>query len=286
VNGSTKALGVIGNPVEHSYSPFIHSRIAEFCADNVAYLPFRVDDVSIGKAIQGAYALGFLGLNVTVPHKQAVIPYMTGLDPLAERIGAVNTLVRTSDGFVGYNTDLPGLHRAMSADGVEISGARVILIGAGGVARTVAYLAATQNADELLICNRTFEKAQKLCDEVNDYAGRNFSRALTYQEICRLDGEKRFLGIQATMVGMSPAITETPIEDPAFYELLHTAYDIIFNPAQTRFLKQAQEAGAKTHNGLRMLLYQAILSYEYWLSHSVGEDVANRIFMELSKLSM
>jgi shikimate dehydrogenase len=285
VNGSTKALGLIGYPVEHSYSPFIHAKIAEFYQDNVAYLPFCVENKSLRKAIQGAYALGFLGMNVTVPHKQAVMPYLKAFDPLAKCIGAVNTLVRTQDGFVGHNTDLPGLHWAMRADEVAIKDAQVILIGAGGAARTVAYLMAMQNAQCLWICNRTLHTAEALCDEVNGYMGRTFATALTYDQISTITGKKKFLGIQATNIGMSPNIANAPVEDPTFYELFHTAYDLVFNPTQTRFLQLAKESGAKTYNGLRMLLYQAILSYELWLSHSVGEDVANQIFDELKKMT-
>ena len=108
INGNTRLLGVIGNPVEHTMSPVIHNNLADIMGDNLAYAPFRVENENVGDAVRGAFALNMLGLNVTVPHKSAVIPYLKEIDPLAERIGAVNTLVRCEGGFKGYNTDMPG----------------------------------------------------------------------------------------------------------------------------------------------------------------------------------
>ena len=120
INGYTRVCGLIGNPVEHTMSPVIHNNLSDKLGINIRYVPFHVNDGLLGEAVKGAWALNLLGLNVTVPYKSDVIPFLSEIDPLAERIGAVNTLVRTESGFKGYNTDMPGLYRAMCDDGVNL----------------------------------------------------------------------------------------------------------------------------------------------------------------------
>ena len=142
IDGYTRVCGVMGNPVEHTMSPAIHNTLAQALGENLVYIPFHVPAGHAGDAVRGAYALNLLGMNVTVPYKRDVVPFLKEIDPLAETIGAVNTLVRTEGGFKGYNTDMPGLYRAMCEDGVRIEGEDILILGAGGVARAVAILAA------------------------------------------------------------------------------------------------------------------------------------------------
>ena len=172
INGYTRTCGLIGNPVEHTLSPVIHNTLSMVLGENLAYVPFRVENGRLEDAVKGAFALNLLGLNVTVPYKSDVIPYLTDIDPLAENIGAVNTLVRTETGYKGYNTDMPGLYRAMCEDGVKVKGEKVLILGAGGVARAVAMLLLDKGAREAILLNRTVQKAQEVADEVNRIAGR------------------------------------------------------------------------------------------------------------------
>ena len=139
-DGHTRTCGLIGNPVAHTLSPMIQNHMARVMGQNLVYLPFPVARGDLEAAVRGALALDFLGLNVTVPYKSDVIAHLAEIDPLAERIGAVNTLVRCQGGYKGYNTDMPGLYRAMEQDGVEIAGRDVVILGAGGVARAVAVM--------------------------------------------------------------------------------------------------------------------------------------------------
>ena len=132
INGYTRTCGLIGNPVEHTLSPVIHNTLSMVLGENLAYVPFHVENGRLEDAVKGAFALNLLGLNMTVPYKSDVIPYLTDIDPLAENIGAVNTLVRTETGYKGYNTDMPGLYRAMCEDGVKVKGEKVLITGAGG----------------------------------------------------------------------------------------------------------------------------------------------------------
>lgn len=284
IDGCTRTCGLIGSPVEHTMSPAIHNTLAEAMGQNLVYVPFHVQVGHVREAVEGAYALNLLGCNVTVPYKSEVIPYLKAIDPLAERIGAVNTLVRVEGGFKGYNTDMPGLIRALESDDVKIAGEKVLILGAGGVARAVAVML-SETAEEIIILNRTVEKAQKIADEVNICAGKKLARALPAHEWDKLSKEERYLAIQATNVGMFPKVDEAVIEEPNFYERIHTGYDLIFNPAQTRFMQLAEKAGAKAYNGLKMLLYQGVIAYELWTGAAVTGELEESAFSAM-KLAM
>ena len=284
IDGYTRTCGLIGNPVEHTMSPAIHNTIAEETGQNLVYVPFHVPEGKVREAVEGAYALNLLGCNVTVPYKSAVIPWLKELDPLAERIGAVNTLVRTQNGFKGYNPDMPGLYRALASDGIALRGEHVIILGAGGVARAVAVMLADE-AEEILILNRTVEKAQAIADEVNGYTGRKTVRALPLDGYRQLPEEQRYLAIQATNVGMFPKTGEALIEDGGFYERIHTGYDLIFNPVDTRFMQLTREAGGQACNGLKMLLYQGIIAYELWTGTEITQELVEKAY-EAMKLAM
>ena len=160
IDGKTRTCGLIGNPVEHTLSPMIHNTLAKLSGHNLVYVPFPVEPGSLDKAIAGAGALNLLGLNVTVPYKSEVIRSLREIDDLARNIGAVNTLVKTDDGYKGYNTDMEGLYRAMTSEGVKIAGEQIVLLGAGGAARAVAYLCAVKGADKVYMLNRTLSKAE------------------------------------------------------------------------------------------------------------------------------
>lgn len=283
VNGYTRVCGLIGNPVEHTMSPAIQNTLAAATGENLVYVPCRVPAEQVKEAVEGALALNFLGCNVTVPYKSDVIPYLNEIDGLAEKIGAVNTLVRVPGGFKGYNTDMPGLYRAMCEDGVKIENEEVLILGAGGVARAVAMLLAEKGAARAFFLNRTLGKAKEVAEEVNRVAGREFACALALEDHRRLSGEKAYLCIQATNVGMFPKTEEAVIEDEAFYRKLHTGYDLIFNPAKTRFMELTQKAGGRAFNGLKMLLWQGVIAYELWTGRQVDSDVAEQAYEAMMK---
>lgn len=283
INGYTRTCGLIGNPVEHTMSPVIHNTLAEATGENLVYVPFHVPEGHVEEAVKGAYALNLMGLNVTVPYKSDVIPHLQELDPLAEKIGAVNTLVRTEGGFKGYNTDMPGLYRAMMSDSVAIENEEVLILGAGGVARAVAILLAEKKAAGVTILNRTVERAQKIADEVNALMGKEFVKALPLAEYGRLPDNRKYLAVQATSVGMYPHVEDVPIEDERFYDRIHTGYDLIFNPLETRFMKLVQSRGGRAFCGYKMLLYQGIIAYELWTGKPVEDALAERVYEEMLK---
>lgn len=282
IDGKTRTCGLIGNPVEHTLSPVIHNTLAEELGQNLVYVPFHVENGMVEAAVKGAQALNILGCNVTVPYKSAVIPFLKELDSLAEEIGAVNTLVSAEGGYKGYNTDMPGLLRAMESDGVRLRGEDVVILGAGGAARAVAVLSAKEQAGHIWIANRTIEKAQQIVRTVKEFYPDAPIEAAVYSALTGLEKDG-LLAIQATSVGLYPNVEEAVIEDAAFYRKIHTAYDLIFNPGRTRFMQLAKEAGANAYNGLKMLLYQGIIAYELWNGTAVSEETAAKVYERLKK---
>lgn len=274
-------MGLIGCPVEHTLSPVIHNYLAKRLGDNLVYVPFHVTDGHVEDAVKGAFALNIQGLNVTVPYKSQVMEYLGELDPLARQIGAVNTLVRTQEGFKGYNTDMPGLYRAMARDSVRLSGEQVLVLGAGGVARAVAVLAASKNASRLVLLNRTLSRAQAVADEVNSMGYRVKAEAVALKDYHTLKGTDSYLAVQATSVGMHPNTREAVVEDCDFYKMIHTGYDLVFNPWRTKFMEMVQAQGGRAFNGARMLLYQGIIAYELWTGREITDDVADGAYSRL-----
>ena len=282
INGYTKTLGVIGCPIAHTLSPFIHNLLAECLGHNLVYVPFLVEK-DLESAISGASALQIAGLNVTIPYKTEVLKYVTEADDFAKKIGAVNTLVPIDNGFKGYNTDIPGLYRAMLSDGIDIEDESVIVLGAGGAARSVAMLCMEKCAKQVYILNRTLSKAQAIADEVNALKGYELVVAMELKDYKKLAGNK-YLCIQATSVGMHPNVNEAVIEEVEFYELVHTGYDIVYNPYETKFMSLIKQQGGQAFNGLKMLLYQGIIAYELWNKVSVSDDIADYILSKVKEV--
>lgn len=283
IDGYTRTCGLIGNPVEHTMSPVIHNTLAERLGENLVYVPFHVPEGHVREAVEGAFALNLLGMNVTVPYKSEVIPFLKDMDPLAKQIGAVNTLVRTEDGFKGYNTDMPGLYRAMCEDGVEIAGEKVLILGAGGVARAVAMLLAQKAASEILILNRSLDKAVRVAEEVNGIVGGRLVKAMALADYDKLPEGEKYLAIQATNVGMFPHTDSAVIEEASFYQKIHTGYDLIFNPSSTRFMQLVEAQGGRAFGGMKMLLYQGIIAYELWTGAQVERKLAAEIYDKLTE---
>ncbi len=280
INGKTSTCGVIGNPIEHTLSPFIHNTLAELHGENLVYVPFLVRQAGLEAALRGAYELGLLGLNVTVPYKSDVIPHLAEVDALAARIGAVNTLVRTDSGWKGYNTDMTGLGRALLTEGISLSGETNVILGAGGAARAVAYLCADRGAERVYLLNRTLARAEQVAAEVNTAFGRDVICPMLLSAYTDLPKEQ-FLVIQATNVGLAPGAHQAVIEDPAFYKNVHTGFDVIYKPFTTRFMELVRENGGQAYNGLSMLLYQGIEAYELWNETSIPEEMAKTVYEKL-----
>lgn len=274
INGRTKVCGLIGNPVEHTMSPVIHNTLAKELGINLSYVPFLVEK-NLEAAIKGAYALNILGMNVTVPYKEEVCSFIKECDSLAKQIGAVNTLVRGNDGYKGYNTDMTGLYRAMVSEGIKIEDEDIIILGAGGAARAVAWLCSYYGAGKIYMLNRNISKAVEIASEINKDRQLLIPMALSdYNNL----PSKKMLCIQATSVGLEPDSDNVVIEYTEFYERVHTGYDLIYRPANTKFMQLVRESGGKAYHGLKMLLYQGIEAFELWNNVKVEQELCNKIY--------
>lgn len=274
-SGKTRVCGVMACPVEHSMSPMMHNFYSEQTGVDMTYVPFKVQPEALEAAVKGAYALNILGLNVTVPHKQAVMDWVCELDEDARAIGAVNTLVRMEGGYKGYNTDADGLLRAMQGAGMRIRDQVCILLGAGGAAKAAAYVLAREGARKVYVLNRSRERAETLAGELNGRMGREVLIPMALADWTQI-GETGCLAVQTTSVGMHPHVDAAPIEDAAFYEKLDMAFDAVYTPMETKFMRLAAAAGAKVCNGLDMLLYQGIIAYELWNPQvKIGQETAD-----------
>jgi shikimate dehydrogenase len=281
MNSKTKLCCLIGNPVEHSISPLIHNFLAKKMNINLVYTAFKVEDELLGQAVTGAKALGVLGMNVTVPHKCNVMEYLDEIDDIAAKIGAVNKVVTTQNGYKGYNTDILGLRRQLVEEGIVIKGREVIIIGAGGASRAITYLCANEGAKKIWLLNRNLPNAQALANEVNQ-SYTDVVCPLTLDEYVKIPKGK-YPVIQTTSVGMYPNTDKAAIEDREFYELVEAGVDIIFNPFETKFMKLCKDSNAKAFNGLKMLLYQGVAAFELWNGVKVSEELSKEVFSLMEK---
>jgi shikimate dehydrogenase len=264
ISGKTKICGLIGDPIEHSMSPAMHNAAFKNRGLDYVYLPFRVAKTRLGEAILGIKALNIRGLNVTIPHKVSVIPLLDELDPLAEKIGAVNTIINNDGVLKGYNTDAHGFLRAMLEQDIEPDGKSIVMLGAGGASRAISFILAERGAN-LVILNRQLELdwAVKLGNSISRTFGREVKALeLNEQNLAPVLRKANIL-VNTTSVGMSPNTNETPI--PArLLESDLVVFDIVYNPVKTKLLTEAESAGAKAISGLEMLVRQGALAFEMW----------------------
>lgn len=286
IDGHTRVMGLLGDPVQHTMSPLIHNELCRIYGMNGVYVPFHTRRDGLADAVRGAYAMNILGLNVTVPHKNEVMKYLVDMDEGAAAIGAVNTLVRVDGGFKGYNTDMMGLSREMDSYGIVLEGKRAVILGAGGAARAVAFMCMDRGAERVYILNRTFEKAEKIALDMNRHFECDAMVPMKLEDYGRLEAEcpeDGFVVFQSTSIGLAPDTEAVVIEDESFYRLVGAGVDLIYTPYETEFMRRCRRAGAKAYNGLRMLLYQGVVAYELWNDVSVSDETADAIYAGLEK---
>lgn len=279
VNGKTNVYGIIGNPVEKSFSPVLQNTIAKELGKSAAYVPFKVERGQVKTAVEGARALGIKGFNVTVPHKIEVMDALCAIDPVAKRIGAVNTLKLTEKGYEGYNTDIIGLKKCFEERNISIEGKTVVLAGAGGAANSAAMLAGEEKAAKLVIVNRTAEKAEALAERVRKYYPIEVE-VTDYDSITDIADPEIF--VQTTSVGMGNDVDATPVKKTEFFDNVKIVVDIIYTPWETRLMKDAAARGAVTVNGFDMLFYQGLASFEIWHDMKVDRETAKELKEKLT----
>lgn len=308
IDGKTRLIGLIGNPVEHTLSPVIHNGISERMQCASVYMPFKVEEMGLMEAVRGAYELNILGMNVTVPHKNQVMECLVDIDEAAKQIGAVNTLVRVDSlkGYKGFNTDMLGLRRQIIEDGISLKDKTVVILGAGGAAKAVVYMCLLEQANTIYLLNRTKEKADIIAESMNEIAadmfldvGGNTDTEKKADSDAKKEGyhpvvpmaladyhkisEDNLIVFQATSIGLSPNVEDVVLEDTEFYKKVQIGVDLIYNPANTKFMQLVTAQGGKAYNALKMLLYQGVIAYELWHNIKVPQDVIDDIYTDLKR---
>ncbi len=280
IDGRTRLVGLIGWPVAHSCSPAMHNAAFAALKLNWSYVPLPVRPEALAAAVAGLAALGFRGANVTVPHKEAVVPLLDSLSPEAARINAVNTIVVEEDGrLVGHNTDVAGFIAALRQSGFSPEGRAAVVVGAGGAARAAVRGLLGAGAARILILNRSSARAEKLISEL-EADDRVQTLPLTPEALVESAQETDLL-VNATPVGLWPNAEASiwPMEVPIPARI--TVFDLVYNPVETLLLRQAREVGARTIPGLGMLIAQGAAAFRLWTGIDPPLDAMRRAAEEV-----
>ncbi len=281
ITGSTGVIALIGDPVEKSLSPAIHNSAFNSLRLNYVYVAFRVPREALPKAVEAVKTLGLVGLNVTIPHKVSIVDLLDTLEKSASTVGAVNTVKNEGGKLIGYNTDGRGAVEVLEERVGSLAGKNVLLLGAGGAARAIAFALAERGAC-LTIANRTVGRAKELSVGLERKLG--VKPKVTGIKPWMLAGVLKGADIliNATAVGMYPRTKETLVTSKMMHPNL-TVFDIVYQPPYTRLLREAREAGAKTITGLEMLVRQAALSFEIWTGKQAPLEVMRQTAWRLAR---
>jgi len=279
--GRTKITGVFGYPVKHSLSPVFQNAAFQYLGLDYVYIPVEVAPEDIGKAVEGIRAMNFAGVNITIPHKKTVIPYIDELDREAEILGVVNTLVNRAGKIKGYSTDGYGFILSIKESGIFLKDSTVFLLGAGGSACAIAGALAKARIRKLYICNRTEERAIMLKEHLSEKFNFKNVSVVPFEE---RNTEKYWkdvdILVNTTSVGMKKG--DPLLIDRKFINSLKLVYDIIYN-RKTELIKTAGKSGIKTIDGLSMLIYQGAVSFELWTGIKAPVDVMKSAVQKYKK---
>jgi shikimate dehydrogenase len=285
ITGKTKLLGVIGDPVEHSLSPVMHNAaIAQLGIDYV-YLPFPIKGKDLERAIAGFEAIGVVGFSITIPHKQAIIPLLSEVSQTAKMVGAVNTVWRTEAGWSGTNTDIEGFLAPLKTLALNWQQITPVILGNGGAARAVVVGCAEMGCPKICVVGRDRTKLEQF---KQSWTNSPLQAALSVHEWSELAGlvSQTKLLVNTTPVGMYPKGNESPVDAEIIQKLSADAiaYDLIYTPNPTQFLRQAKEQGAIAIDGLEMLVQQGAAALKIWLQQSVPVEIMRRSLRQYLKL--
>lgn len=269
ITGHTRLTALLGSPVAHSISPLMHNEAFQLLNLDYTYLCFDINEETLPAAVEGLKACGIRGFNLTMPNKNQIVKLLDELSPAARLIGAVNTVVNDKGHLVGYNTDGVGYMQAVRDAGYDITGKTITIMGAGGAATAICAQAALDGVEKIHIfareTSRFWERTQKLVENINSTLP---CKAVLHENkdtgaLAEAISESALL-LNATSVGMAPDTDSTIIQDTSLYHPDLIVSDVIYNPRETRFLREAREAGCRTFNGMYMLLYQGAEAFRLW----------------------
>lgn len=280
IDGKTGLLGVIGYPVKHSLSPTMHNAAIAHLNVNYVYLPLPVHPDALGAAIAGFGAIELEGFNVTIPHKQAILPYLVDVSDLARAVGAVNTVYRTDQGWMGTNTDVEGFLAPLRSQASALAGGTALVLGNGGAARAVVAGCSQLGLSKIQVVGRD---PQKLEQFQNSWAGSSLAQGLEvypWEQLPDLLHQAQLI-VNTTPIGMHTDATASPlsVEDWDVVPEGAIAYDLIYVPRPTRFLQEAAARGLNTIDGTEMLVNQGAAALELWLGQAAPVNVMRQALL-------
>lgn len=271
-------LGVFGDPIAHSKSPAMHNAALATAGVNGLYMPLHVRPEQLEAAVKGIVALGYRGVNVTIPHKEEVMKYLDVIDDSARLIGAVNTIVNDNGKLTGYNTDGIGYVRSLKEEAVpELAGKKIAVLGAGGAARGAIYALALEKPERISILNRTAERAEALASDLRRHGLGNITGSGMEEAAAVLASAD--IVINTTAAGMHPHIDDVPV-NPELIREGTAVSDLIYNPLETRLLREARLRGCVVHGGLGMFVYQGAVAFEHWLGIPAPVETMRRAVLD------
>jgi shikimate dehydrogenase len=282
ISGKTKITALIGWPVSHSFSPAMHNAAFQDAGLDYVYICFPVEPGLIPEAVKGLMALNICGANVTIPHKEAVIPFLDEISDEAEKIGAVNTILNREGRLIGFNTDVYGYWKSLEVSDVDISGAHSVIIGAGGVARAIAVGNALKNAASVSITDAVPGKAQALARHIQklfpplEVRDASLDSDLLKESLARAD-----IVINATPLGMKE--TDPLFLDPDRFKNISASsviFDAVYNVKDTKLWKACREGNLKYIGGLDMLLFQGVRAFEIWTDRTPNVLLMKKVLQE------
>jgi shikimate dehydrogenase len=274
LSGKTRICGIIGDPIEHSLSPAMQNAAFRELGLDYIYIPFKVNEANLVGAIDGIRTLNFAGVNVTIPHKVAVLSCVDEIDGLAEHIGAVNTIINREGVLKGYNTDASGFYHTLIANNVTVSNKKIVVLGAGGAARAVVFVLADKGA-EITLLNRSPAPAGEIAGRVFQAFRTEIKVGELTTEDLKVALEEADLLVNTTNLGMAPFLTETPVAASLLKKRM-VVFDIIYNPLKTRLLIEAEEKGLRVINGLEMLVRQGADAFELWTGQKAPVEIMRK----------
>ena len=276
ISGKTEVFAVIGDPIEHTLSPAMHNAAFEHLGLDYVFLAFRVTPDEIERALQGVRALGIRGLNVTMPHKHAATEFIDEADAAVKFLQSANTILNQRGRLRGFNTDGVGAAKALKNSGLDLTGKKVLLLGAGGAAKAIAFTL-TKEVDEICILNRDGMKSRELANVLEPFGKRVVGDELSSKRIQQELYDSDVL-INATSVGMIPNAFESLVK-PSWLRTNMYVMDIVYNPNETKLIQDAKAVGAKIITGVEMLLHQGTASFEIWTQCKAPIDVMRKALL-------
>ncbi len=281
INGKTKVFGIIGHPVTHTFSPGMQNAAFQATGINAVYLPFEVHPSRLKEAVEGLRALSVQGINCTIPHKEAIIQYLDSVDPLARKIGAVNTILFSDGQLKGYNTDGAGFIRSLEETGFSCGGKRVVILGSGGSAKGIAFSLAEKGVTDMTVLSRNVDKGSLLISSLKEhYPGGEFLlHSLPLEGVEELLKGADLL-VNTTPVGMVPHEGQSPLDSLKGLPSHALVADIIYVPQETKLLRLAKDKGLQGINGIGMLLHQGAIAFELWTGEKAPSPAMRKALLE------